>query len=148
MPASNVMVRAVFESRLRLGEATFNLSGQMLLSLPRESSGTSSKVSVNVTSLPAGAKISRISVNVRSSTGSFLPSSLRVACSSRPDYTMQIGWTGQLNTAIGSDRTDFWNRDANAIYEIWWYGTNLSYFPETRTFGNISLTIEYTYMVN
>jgi hypothetical protein len=148
MPNNAVTVWAVFEDVQRWGEATFNLSGQMALSLPRQSSEHSSRVSVNVTSLPVDAIIHRISVNVGNSSGTIIPSSLFVKCSSRPEHEMQIPWTGQLNTPIGYDRLDFWNHEANALYEIWWYGTNLSALPDNRTFGNVSLTIEYTYTVN
>jgi len=148
MPNNAVTVRAVFENVWRTGEITFNLSGQMSLTLPRESSNTSSRVSVNVTTLPADARVSRISINVGNSSGTILPSSLRVFCSSRPDHEMQIPWTGQQNTPIGNDRLDFWYYEANALWEIWWYGTNTSSSQETRTFGNVSLTIEYTYTVN
>jgi hypothetical protein len=117
MPNNGVMVRAVFESRHRLGEATFNLSGQMALAnLPSGATDVSSRVSVNVTTL----------------------------------HEMQIPWTGQMNTPIGGDRLDFWDFEANSTWTVWWYGTNTSILPEpqTRTFGNVSLTIEYTYMVN
>jgi alpha-tubulin suppressor-like RCC1 family protein len=149
MPNNAVTVRAVFESVHRLGERTFNLSGQMALTnLPSGQSDRSSAVSVNVTSLPTGARISRISVNIGTTSGSIIPSNLIVTCSSRPEQVMQIPWTGQLNTPIGNDRLDFWNYEANAVYEIWWYGTNASLSAQSRSYGNVSLTIEYTYRVD
>jgi hypothetical protein len=150
MPNNDVTVRAVFESRQRLGTATFNLSGQMSATLQSGQSGESSAVSVNVTTLPAGAEVSRISINIGNSSGSIIPSILIVTCSSRPNHEMQIPWTGQMNTPIGGDRLDFWSFPANELWTVSWYGTNTSILPQpqTRTFGNVSLTIEYTYTVD
>jgi alpha-tubulin suppressor-like RCC1 family protein len=148
MPNNAVTVRAVFETRWRLAERTYNLSGQMALSLPSGDSGRSSAISVNVTNLPADAEVVSITVNVGNSSGSIIPSSLRVTCSSRPGHNMDIPWTGQQNTPIGGNRLDFWNHEANALYQVSWYGTNTSLMPQTRTFGNVSITIEYTYRVN
>jgi hypothetical protein len=150
MPNNAVTVRAVFESRWRLEERTFNLSGQMSLTLQPGQSNHSSAVSVNVTSLPADAEVSRISLNIGNSSGSIIPSWLYVTSSSRENHILEFAWSGQQNTPLLRDRLDFWGRDANALWTVWWYGTNTSILPQpqTRTFGNVSLTIEYTYRVN
>jgi len=145
MPNNAVTVRAVFESRGGRGTRTFNLPGQMSISnLASGQSGRSSPISVNVTNLPAGAEVSSISVNVGSTSGTILPSSLRVTSTSRPGHELDIPWMGALNTPL-SNTHDFWGREANAVWTISWFGTNTSLSPNTRQFGNVSLTIEYTY---
>ena len=147
MPNNTVTVRAIFESRQNFGERTFNLSGEMSSTLPAGDSGRSSVLSVDVTSLPSDATVTKISINVGSSSGTIIPSSLRVTSSSRPGHNMDVSWTGQQNTPIGNDRLDFWNYLANATWTLSWYGTNTSLFPESRSFSNVTLTIEYEYMI-
>jgi hypothetical protein len=147
MPNNAVTVRAVFENRVRTGTRTVDFSGQMSLTLPRQSSNRSSSVTANVTNLPADAAIISISVNVRRnvSGSGIMPSSVFVRNSHRT-LELQMPWMGLQDNPLVNN-TAFWNYPANALWEISWFGTNLSALQETRIFGDVRLIIEYVYRI-
>ncbi|MCL2048281.1 MAG: hypothetical protein FWG87_06090 [Defluviitaleaceae bacterium] len=153
MPSRDVMVRAVFEhvQQRKTGSRVVNFTGSMGMNLAARATGWSNILSFNVTNVRSDAKVTSISVDPGRSTsanppaGTIVPDFLRVTSSSLPDRQLDMEWRGVVNTILNNS-SFFTGGDVNALWTVRWYGTNTSSLNSgTRSFNNVSLTINYEY---